>query len=622
MSKLTVVFPMGGEGQRFGNKFKPFLKIFDKTFIELAIDPFLKYKELIKNFVFIVRNDHYAQFKIEEKIKSFNLQIPYSIKQIDKTDCPIKTVDAWLEQEEIEDIIFCDCDHSVDITTIIDSIKLDYDSIIMGYDITIEEVSSWSVVTVVDSIATDILEKQVPQLKDREEIKGVIGCYYFKKYNKNYKKYSFFSDVIRELIREGKKIRVVPCLDAKFFGDPKRLTNLYKEKNASTVFCDIDGTIVKHENIPDYSKKLELLPGARETIDKWRKDENRFIVLTTSRDEQFRPELERLLREANIIYECLIMNLPPGPRFLVNDKKPYSDNPMALAHEVIRDVGIKNLNLGHSIASLKRHKNYIVKSIDKDASEYQKNKFKAQYDSMKKIENSKFSFCVPYLEGFNGYSYTIENMVGYCGLHLVSAEERYVIIEKLLSTLGELYDLTSVSKDWLNIFLNDKIFAKQNVFAALNLEEDFILIQNHIKNILKKKQSHFEPKYISSFIVGDLTLENILTNGDLFKLIDFDNDNKPGIIELDLGKLFQSYLTKYEWWDEDSALQYQEKELNLIIGFYASILKEPKDKIVEKGKFYCAMHLIRMVPYQAQKNVLRAKKAIKYCIELLNDLNF
>ena len=90
---------------------------------------------------------------------------------------------------------------------------------------------------------------------------------------------------------------------------------------------------------------------------------------------------------------------------------------------------------------------------------------------------------------------------------------------------------------------------------------------------------------------------------------------------MDLGKLFQSYLTKYEWWDKDSLAQYQEKELNLIIRFFANILKEPNDKIIEKGKFYCAVHLIRMVPYQAQKNILRAKRAVKCADELLSDLS-
>jgi len=621
MKKLTAVFPMGGEGQRFGNKFKPFLKIYDKTFIELAVEPFLIYKNQIKNLVFIIRKDHYKQFNVEERFKSFNFGIPYTIKQIEKTDNPIETVDAWLAEDKIEDVIFCDCDHSVDIKNIIDNIDLNYESIIMGHDITVEDVSSWSVATVVDGYVTNILEKQVPQLKDGEEIKGVIGCYYFNTYSKNNKKFKFFSDVIKDLIKKHKQVKVVPCLNAKFFGDPRRLNNLYREKNASTVFCDIDGTIVKHENIPDYTKKLELLSGARETINKWRKDENRFIVLTTSRDEQFRSELEALLRESNIEYECLIMNLPPGPRYLINDKKPYSDKSMALAHEVIRDVGIKDLTLGHSIASLKTCKSYIVKSIENTASNYQKTKFKAQYDSMKKIENSKFSYCIPSLNNFDGVSYEIENMIGYCGLHLVSSEERYFILEKVLATLEQLYSLTPVTNTWFKIFLEEKIYSKQNNFKKLNLDQNFIKLKSLIERILKVKQLSFEPKYISNFIVGDLTLENILTNGNSFKLIDFDNDNKPGIIELDLGKLFQSYLTKYEWWDEDSLAQYQEKELNLIIRFFANILKEPNDKIIEKGKFYCAVHLIRMVPYQAQKNILRAKRAIKCAEELLSNLS-
>lgn len=616
MNKVTVVFPMGGEGQRFGNKFKPFLKIFDKTFIELAIEPFIKYKDNIKQFVFIVRKDHHEQFNVSKKIESLALPVPFTIKQIDKTDSPVATVNAWLEEFTfIEKVIFCDCDHSVDVTNIFNSLDEKYDSIIMGYNISLDEVPSWSVVSFSGDTVKAIAEKQTPHIEDGDEFKGVIGCYYFNYYSVN--QFKYFSDVISNLLIQEKKVKIVSCDKAEFFGDPKRLNNLYKEKNASTVFCDIDGTIIRHENIPDYTKKLEILKGAKEKIIKWREEENCFIVLTTSRDEQYRQELEMLLREAGIPYEYLIMNLPPGPRFLINDKKPYSNKKMALALEVERDVGIENLNLGHSLASLEQHKNFIIKKIPQNSSEYQKEKLKSQYDSMKKISESKFSYCVPSVGVFNETSYTMENLIGYCGLHLLSSEERYIMLEKVFLVLCELYNFTDKANNWLNKYISEKIIFKQNNFTSLGLDKEYNNIISLLKQKIKSKGEYLEPKKITSFYIGDLTYENILTNGDMFKLIDFDNDDQPGVVENDLGKLLQSYITKYEWWDDSHVPVYSEKEFNLIIRFYSNLVKEPLERIVCKGNFYCALHLFRMVPYQAQKSIIRAKKAANLCYELL-----
>ena len=51
--KLNVVFPMAGEGSRFGYTFKPFISVGDLTFIERAISPFLKHEDKINKFYFI-----------------------------------------------------------------------------------------------------------------------------------------------------------------------------------------------------------------------------------------------------------------------------------------------------------------------------------------------------------------------------------------------------------------------------------------------------------------------------------------------------------------------------------------------------------------------------------------
>jgi hypothetical protein len=488
----------------------------------------------------------------------------------------------------------------------------------MGYPISVDDIGSWSVASSASGIVKSIAEKQYPKAEYGDSIRGVIGCYYFKNFEIPKISLNYLSDVICEKIKVGQTVYISDCTKAEFFGDPKRLTNLYKEKNASTVFCDIDGTIVKHENIPDYSKPLELLEGAIQKIKEWRKD-NCFIVLTTSRDEQFRPDMELLLRNAGIDYETLVMGLPPGARYLVNDKKPYSDKKMASAYEVTRNTGIKNLTLGNSVADLKFDENFIVKSIPKDVSDYQKNKFKAQYDSMFKIYKSEYSSCVPAIGDFDGQQYSMERLVGYCGLHLVDNKERYLTLQKVFETLNSLYKFKPSSEDWLNNYLDEKIYSKEKTIKNFGFSVECDEIFEILKTVTRTHFDSLKPKSMTDFFVGDLTYENILSNGQEFKLIDFDNDNKAGVAEMDLGKLLQSYLTKYEWWDEDTQSNYPKEEYDLIIRFYADLLNEPVRDIINKGNFYCALHLFRMVPYQAQRDIKRAKKALDFCKQLLND---
>lgn len=51
---MYVIFPMAGEGSRFGYKFKPFIKATDMTFIELAKSPF----DFLKpTYVFVFRDE-------------------------------------------------------------------------------------------------------------------------------------------------------------------------------------------------------------------------------------------------------------------------------------------------------------------------------------------------------------------------------------------------------------------------------------------------------------------------------------------------------------------------------------------------------------------------------------
>ena len=114
-----------------------------------------------------------------------------------------------------------------------------------------------------------------------------------------------------------------------------------------TVFCDLDGTLVEHSTPTDAqlpSHKLKLLDGTLEKLRDWERRGFK-ILLTTCRKESLRRVTEKQLEEAGIIYDILIMGIGGGKRILINDKKPDNNLDYALAINLERNQGIKNLKL-------------------------------------------------------------------------------------------------------------------------------------------------------------------------------------------------------------------------------------------------------------------------------------
>ena len=116
-----------------------------------------------------------------------------------------------------------------------------------------------------------------------------------------------------------------------------------------TIFCDVDGTLVKFpdsiegfKDLPKGKKKLQLLPGALDKLWEWETRGYR-IILTTGRKESMRETTERQLTEAGIFWDQLVMGLGPGPRYLINDINNGSNT--AYAVNVERNEGIGDVNL-------------------------------------------------------------------------------------------------------------------------------------------------------------------------------------------------------------------------------------------------------------------------------------
>lgn len=101
-----------------------------------------------------------------------------------------------------------------------------------------------------------------------------------------------------------------------------------------TWIFDLDGTLLKHNGY-----KLDgadtLLDGVGEYIEAI--PEGDFILILTSRTEEYREMTIAFLKEHGIRYNEILFNMPMGERIVVNDRKP-SGIDMAVAVNLDRNI--------------------------------------------------------------------------------------------------------------------------------------------------------------------------------------------------------------------------------------------------------------------------------------------
>ena len=116
---------------------------------------------------------------------------------------------------------------------------------------------------------------------------------------------------------------------------------------SKTIFCDLDGTLVKHSNpieIQNPDLELEVLPGTHDKLREW--DSNGYhIIITTGRKESSREATIKQMQRAGINYDQLIMGFGGAVRYIINDRKPNSDEDTVYAINIDRNRGIKDVKL-------------------------------------------------------------------------------------------------------------------------------------------------------------------------------------------------------------------------------------------------------------------------------------
>lgn len=110
-------------------------------------------------------------------------------------------------------------------------------------------------------------------------------------------------------------------------------------KQFKTLFVDIDGTLFKNGSpyhYPKYGESEGLIKNIKLLQTLYIEGKCQ-VILTTTRSESFREVTEKQLKENDIPYSLLIMNLWHNTRYLINDFATTNTYPSAIAINLERD---------------------------------------------------------------------------------------------------------------------------------------------------------------------------------------------------------------------------------------------------------------------------------------------
>jgi len=119
-----------------------------------------------------------------------------------------------------------------------------------------------------------------------------------------------------------------------------------KIENLKTLFIDIDGTLLFHWGEPNAQTKYPttILSGVLKKFAEWNM-KGYYIILVTGRRESERAATIKQLENVGIVYDMLITGIGHGDRVIINDLKPDSEYPTAIAITVERNAGISDIEL-------------------------------------------------------------------------------------------------------------------------------------------------------------------------------------------------------------------------------------------------------------------------------------
>lgn len=359
---MNIVIPMAGLGTRFKDVGiddpKPLIMVNFKHLIEHSVESL----DIDANYIFITRK--YDNPEYNERLTSILKKlVPRCIEiQVDKPQ--IGAAGSALYAEEFinndEDLIITNCDQLL-MWDSSDFMRLVYqqpDGIVATFK---SDNPKNSFAKVIDGRVVEIKEKEV--ISDR----ALIGLHYWKhgkdfvrsakrlvdEYKMQGMREAYLAPTYNYLIAEGKNIITYEMPDNSYIslGTPEdveiyngKLKEFYSNK-PHTIFCDIDGTIIKHAHRFSHVGKdpAKDLAGVIDKFNEWDSKGHK-IILTTARKESARYITEKQLTELGFCWDVLLMGVTSGRRIVINDKLQEWDRDRAVAINVITDAGFEDID--------------------------------------------------------------------------------------------------------------------------------------------------------------------------------------------------------------------------------------------------------------------------------------
>jgi aminoglycoside phosphotransferase (APT) family kinase protein len=674
-ARITIVFPVAGKDS--DRDFRGFETADGETLIHRSLRSFRPFLSLIDKIVYIVLEEHEARFDIARRIAEAIPDVPFEIVRLaSPTAGPAETVARGVAKSGLGgNAIVCDIDHRLDPAPLFRSIAAGPDCVVSLWPLAGEDLKRWSIACVArDGAIAEVSERRLPDGAGR--FSGVIGCYYFADIHavmdrcleRGFKR---FSEYFNDLAARGEPARGVAIETAEFFGDAERIRQLERAqaRASGTIFCDIDGTLIVHEDTPDYSRPPQLLPGSREKLRGWIA-EGYHVVLCTARPERDEPRLVAMLGELNIPYHRIVTGLPSGMRVLINDRRPYEMfTAQAASLEIARDQGIAALEItakrrssvlrrfeGGSFAETllieEDGKTFVRKRAAKDRNPGY-HRLRDQFRTLERFAQLNPGL-VPALHGEENNSHEYFYDMEFLDRHMQLAEcdsgAQAAALDRLMDRFEtDLYchrtANAGVTEDWFLRHLQSKIDPKMAAMSAherlrpllfgegVDINGRWYPTLDQLLGEIRRKDilPNFLPQFLS-LVHGDLTFQNIMVNaGGDTKVIDMEAQDSLEAVELDLGKIFQSIHSQYETWSRQrTPLCESVSPANLRINFrtadpdgelldavsrrWSKILNCSRDAVAMKGQFYLGLHLVRMVPFRLKTSVDHAVYALATAI--------
>lgn len=232
-------------------------------------------------------------------------------------------------------------------------------------------------------------------------------------------------------------------------------------------------------------------------------------------------------------------------------------------------------------------------------------------------------------------------------IHANSAERSEAIIGSILDMLSkDLYSSTEAVSDlsqvreYISVKVTDKVqdaCAMHSVLAALSAPPKLVVNSIEYDNLLVAITKILTDdailndlcNYVPNPIHGDLTVDNILVGDSGFLLLDPNDENLISDMVVDVGKLYQSLHSGYEFLRnlssvsvEDNRVVFEESVSSKYAGLFTYLDSLLRDRLPEHRYrsilFHEAVHYCRMLPYRVRLNPSTAPVFYAVAVRLFN----